>query len=158
MKRHAIYQATAGWKIYLSRLLAANVLLAIFLYLCRGSVSNWLLQAWQWRFTHLVLLLFGAILIYCATLWLLGCVSNIFRQAIRKYKWLTKKSDITRTQGQLEASLHQGNPELPMVVICHPHPLHQGTMNNKVVYMLSRAFAELSCSTLRFNYRGVGKR
>ncbi|MEM9242529.1 MAG: alpha/beta fold hydrolase [Pseudomonadota bacterium] len=60
-------------------------------------------------------------------------------------------------QGQLEAILHQGDPALPMVVICHPHPLHQGTMHNKVVYMLSRAFAELSCSSLRFNYRGVGK-
>ncbi|MEM9242530.1 MAG: murein biosynthesis integral membrane protein MurJ [Pseudomonadota bacterium] len=72
LKRHDLYQATAGWKIYLSRLLVANVLLAIFLYLVRGSVSNWLIQTWHWRFTHLLLLLFGAIILYCAALWLLG--------------------------------------------------------------------------------------
>ncbi len=42
-------------------------------------------------------------------------------------------------------------------VICHPHPLHGGTMNNKVVYILARTFNELGLATLRFNFRGVGK-
>lgn len=44
-----------------------------------------------------------------------------------------------------------------VAVICHPHPLHQGTMNNKVVYTLSRAFYQKGFSTIRFNFRGVGK-
>ncbi|MBL8301102.1 MAG: alpha/beta hydrolase [Rhodanobacteraceae bacterium] len=42
------------------------------------------------------------------------------------------------------------------VIVCHPHPLHGGTMHNKVVTMVSRSLAELGLSTLRFNFRGVG--
>jgi alpha/beta superfamily hydrolase len=45
----------------------------------------------------------------------------------------------------------------PISVICHPHPLYGGSMDNKVVYMISRAFEELGAATLRFNFRGVGK-
>ena len=41
-------------------------------------------------------------------------------------------------------------------VICHPHPLHGGTMDNKVVYTLARAFQERGVPTIRFNFRGVG--
>jgi len=41
-------------------------------------------------------------------------------------------------------------------VICHPHPLHGGTMDNKVVFTLARAFREAGIPTLRFNFRGVG--
>lgn len=41
-------------------------------------------------------------------------------------------------------------------VILHPHPLHGGTMQNKVVTTLARGFTELGVATLRFNFRGVG--
>ena len=41
-------------------------------------------------------------------------------------------------------------------VILHPHPLHGGTMQNKVVTTLARGFNELGMATLRFNFRGVG--
>jgi uncharacterized protein len=41
------------------------------------------------------------------------------------------------------------------MVICHPHPQHGGTMNNKVVTTLARAAHELGVATIRFNYRGV---
>jgi alpha/beta superfamily hydrolase len=41
-------------------------------------------------------------------------------------------------------------------VICHPHPLHGGTMHNKVVHTVARACQEHGMPTLRFNYRGVG--
>jgi len=44
----------------------------------------------------------------------------------------------------------------PIVVICHPHPLFGGTMHNKVVYTIARAFKELQIRTVRFNFRGVG--
>lgn len=41
-------------------------------------------------------------------------------------------------------------------VVCHPHPLYGGTLDNKVVYTLARAFVELGVPTIRFNFRGVG--
>ena len=42
-------------------------------------------------------------------------------------------------------------------VICHPHPLFGGTLDNKVVYTVARAFHDLGLPTIRFNFRGVGK-
>lgn len=41
-------------------------------------------------------------------------------------------------------------------VICHPHPLHGGTMANKVVHTTARALQECALATVRFNFRGVG--
>jgi alpha/beta superfamily hydrolase len=41
-------------------------------------------------------------------------------------------------------------------VILHPHSLHGGTMQNKVVHTLARAFGELGVASVRFNFRGVG--
>jgi uncharacterized protein len=41
-------------------------------------------------------------------------------------------------------------------VLLHPHSLHGGTMQNKVVHTLARAFAELGIASVRFNFRGVG--
>lgn len=45
----------------------------------------------------------------------------------------------------------------PIAVMLHPHPLHGGTMNNKVVYALYQTFVRRGFTTLRFNYRGVGR-
>jgi uncharacterized protein len=44
-----------------------------------------------------------------------------------------------------------------LAVICHPHPLHGGTMDNKVVTTIGRACASMDCAVLRLNYRGVGR-
>ncbi len=44
-----------------------------------------------------------------------------------------------------------------VAVVCHPHPQHGGTMDNKVVHTLARAFLTVDCASIRFNYRGVGK-
>jgi uncharacterized protein len=41
-------------------------------------------------------------------------------------------------------------------VICHPHPVYGGTMTNKVVHMLAKAFNDIGVAAIRFNYRGVG--
>lgn len=41
-------------------------------------------------------------------------------------------------------------------VLCHPHPLMGGTMQNKVVHSAARALHERGYATLRFNFRGVG--
>lgn len=60
--------------------------------------------------------------------------------------------------GSLEALLEQPDtaPAGRVAVICHPHPLHQGTMLNKVVHTVSRAMLDLGVPALRFNFRGVG--
>ncbi len=44
----------------------------------------------------------------------------------------------------------------PGVVICHPHPLFGGSMDNSVVLSVSFALVEQGMATLRFNFRGVG--
>ncbi|WP_313076681.1 alpha/beta fold hydrolase [Melaminivora sp.] len=43
-----------------------------------------------------------------------------------------------------------------VAVIAHPHPLYQGTMDNKVVQTLARAFVACGFEAVRFNFRGVG--
>jgi alpha/beta superfamily hydrolase len=45
---------------------------------------------------------------------------------------------------------------LGAVVVCHPHPLHGGTMHNKVAHTLARAFVRMGFAALRFNFRGTG--
>ena len=60
--------------------------------------------------------------------------------------------------GVLEALLEvpDGSEFQRIAVICHPHPLHQGSMLNKVVHTVSRAMIDLRIPALRFNFRGVG--
>ena len=61
-------------------------------------------------------------------------------------------------EGRLEGRYTPGkSPTAPIALIMHPHPQHGGTMNNKVVYSIFQAFAERDFSTLRFNFRGVGR-
>lgn len=42
-------------------------------------------------------------------------------------------------------------------LICHPHPLHGGTMNTRIVFHTSAALVGLGLPVLRFNFRGVGR-
>jgi uncharacterized protein len=44
-----------------------------------------------------------------------------------------------------------------IAIICHPHPLFGGTMDNKVVQTLARAFVQTGWTALRFNFRGIGQ-
>ena len=60
--------------------------------------------------------------------------------------------------GRIEARYHHETPtDSPIALILHPHPQFGGTMNNPVVYHLYHAFTERGFSTLRFNFRGVGR-
>jgi len=45
---------------------------------------------------------------------------------------------------------------LPAVIVCHPHPLYGGTMDNNVVCALTETLTQASFVSLRFNFRGVG--
>ncbi len=71
----------------------------------------------------------------------------------------TRNLQIPGPAGTLEALLDApGSPSEPesVAVVCHPHPQYGGTMTNKVVYSLARAFNEAGATAVRFNYRGVG--
>ena len=62
--------------------------------------------------------------------------------------------------GALEVALDSPAPEVEakgLALVCHPHPLHGGTMDNKVVQTLVRALLQIGWRTLRLNYRGVGQ-
>lgn len=77
---------------------------------------------------------------------------------------MNKQTQVTidGTAGKIEAQLEEGKADAPfsassyVAVICHPHPLYGGTMDNKVVSTLVRIYRELGILTLRFNFRGVG--
>ena len=43
-----------------------------------------------------------------------------------------------------------------LAVVCHPHPQFGGTMDNKVVQTLARAFVQVGWRSVRFNFRGIG--
>jgi uncharacterized protein len=61
--------------------------------------------------------------------------------------------------GKLEAVLEEPEDQAPnaVVLVCHPHPLHGGTMHNKVVYRIARGLRRAGAVVLRFNYRGVNR-
>jgi hypothetical protein len=61
--------------------------------------------------------------------------------------------------GDIEALVEipaEGGAPQRFGVVCHPHPLYGGTLDNKIVYTLARAFVELGVPSIRFNFRGVG--
>ncbi len=70
----------------------------------------------------------------------------------------TQKTSCPGPAGALECALDApaGAP-VGLAVVCHPHPLFGGTMDNKVVQTVARALLALGWSTVRFNFRGVGQ-
>ncbi len=65
-----------------------------------------------------------------------------------KTKGLTFEGVMAQPEGELSG--------MPGVVICHPHPLYGGNMDNNVVMAVSFGLVERGFATLRFNFRGVG--
>jgi hypothetical protein len=65
---------------------------------------------------------------------------------------------IPAPHGRLEAILKEPRGLTPRgaALVLHPHPLHGGTMHNKVVFRTARGFEDAGLVTLRFNFRGVG--
>ena len=62
--------------------------------------------------------------------------------------------------GRLECltDVPEKDEERPVTaIICHPHPVHGGTMHNKVVTIIERSLRELGLRTIRFNVRGAGE-
>jgi len=60
--------------------------------------------------------------------------------------------------GPLEVAIDRPEgPALGVAVLAHPHPLHGGTLTNKVVQTLARACVQAGWTAVRFNFRGVGR-
>lgn len=72
-----------------------------------------------------------------------------------------KNEDITfPCQGlSLEGICHipEGDGPFAAAVVCHPHPLYGGDMDNNVVLAICQALVQRSILALRFNFRGVGR-
>lgn len=66
------------------------------------------------------------------------------------------RATIPGTAGAIEIAEQIPTTPTAVAVIAHPHPLYGGTMDNKVVTTLERAFREAGAATFRFNFRGVG--
>jgi hypothetical protein len=67
-----------------------------------------------------------------------------------------RKRVVAGATGNIEAVFTEPVQPRIVAVIAHPHPLFGGTMDNKVVTTVARAFHELGALTWRFNFRGVG--
>jgi len=71
----------------------------------------------------------------------------------------TERLHLAGPMGQIEVLRDAAAPDVAfqgVAVIAHPHPLFGGTMDNKVVQTLARAFVQAGWHAVRFNFRGVG--
>ena len=73
----------------------------------------------------------------------------------------TERLTLSGPAGAIEAvrdsaALSDGASPRGVAIIAHPHPLFGGTMDNKVVQTLARAFVQCGYTAVRFNFRGVG--
>lgn len=64
---------------------------------------------------------------------------------------------ISGPEGKIEVAIAALDKRFPWGIVCHPHSLYGGSMQNKVVTTTIKAFQEAGMNTLRFNFRGVGK-
>jgi alpha/beta superfamily hydrolase len=72
-----------------------------------------------------------------------------------------KKTRVSFPSGELFLegilAIPEGAGRFPAVIVCHPHPLYGGSMDNNVVYSLSEALTQASFVSFKFNFRGVGE-
>jgi len=71
-----------------------------------------------------------------------------------------KKTRLSFPSGELVLegilALPEGVGPFPAVIVCHPHPLYGGSMDNNVVCNLSETLTQVSLASFKFNFRGVG--
>jgi uncharacterized protein len=71
----------------------------------------------------------------------------------------TQRKVIAGPAGDIECAIDEPQASAlrqGLALICHPHPLHGGNMDNKVTTTLARAFVQCGWRAVRFNFRGVG--
>ncbi|MCE4558223.1 alpha/beta hydrolase [Roseateles cellulosilyticus] len=72
----------------------------------------------------------------------------------------TEKRLVPGPAGQIEVAIDLpagGAAPVGTALVCHPNPTQGGTMDNKVVQTLARAFIQLGWRAVRFNFRGIGQ-
>lgn len=65
--------------------------------------------------------------------------------------------DLHNDAGRLEAIYRDIEEPVAAAIVCHPHPVHGGTLHNKVVFRAARGLESANVATLRFNFRGAGR-
>jgi alpha/beta superfamily hydrolase len=70
----------------------------------------------------------------------------------------TLRSVVAGPAGDIECATDTPSEGRPrgVAVLCHPHPLHGGSLDNKVVQTLARSLVQLGYTSVRFNFRGIG--
>lgn len=69
----------------------------------------------------------------------------------------TQRRQVAGPAGDLDCAIDEPEGAVQgVVVVCHPHPQHGGTMDNKVAVTLARAFTQCGWRAVRFNFRSVG--
>ncbi|MBL4647528.1 MAG: murein biosynthesis integral membrane protein MurJ [Gammaproteobacteria bacterium] len=79
LHKYKLVSFAKGWGLFLIRLGAANMAMAIVLWLMTASLSSWLTWHWQQRAEHLLIIIVASVATYAASLWLVG---------LRKKNWL----------------------------------------------------------------------
>jgi alpha/beta superfamily hydrolase len=64
---------------------------------------------------------------------------------------------INGTAGAIEVLVNGVQSPRAVALICHPHPLYGGSLDNKVVFTIARACHDSNILVVRFNFRGVGR-
>ena len=67
-----------------------------------------------------------------------------------------KQFFVEADQGPLQVEFQEGQARLPVVILCHPHPLYGGSMHDGVLETAANTAQSLGFGWLRFNFRGVG--
>jgi len=69
----------------------------------------------------------------------------------------TRREFVAGPAGRIECAVDEAaGGAVGIALIAHPHPLYGGSLDNKVVQTLARAFVELGYAAWRPNFRGVG--
>lgn len=79
--------------------------------------------------------------------------------SVAKTRYSEKRFMLSGPAGDIEARVTPpvaGSPHHSVAVICHPHPLHDGSLDNKVTATLTRTLSAMGVAVVRFNFRGVG--
>lgn len=61
-----------------------------------------------------------------------------------------------RLEGIIHYGLVKEEDKKPGVILCHPHPLYGGDMDNLIIYEVANYLSEKGFISLRFNFRGTG--